>query len=161
MVLTTMLCSIFILSWYYKIENDIGNYNTQIFIAFGFSIILYFIFSLIFKEKKFQPFFLLVFFSTMLLMTEAGKEIRIQQKNHIIYQDIGKFDELYFDGKKVIGVNSEKIGATWFLGIDETTFILLDDTKIECIKDKCNILKRETKWLYQFVTKKVEVEKAH
>lgn len=139
--LPVVLSVMFIIFGYYTIENEMGSCIIQLYLALGFGVILYFTYIFTFKETRTNPFLFLILFSTMLLATEIGKEIRIQQKNHIIYQDIRKFDELYFDGKKVIEINSEKIGATWFLGIDETTFVLLDGTKIECIKDKCKTLK--------------------
>lgn len=139
--LPVMLSAMLIIFGYCIIENKMGNYITQLYLALGFGAILYFTYIFTFKETRTNPFLFVILFSTMLLATEIGKEIRIQQKNHIIYQDIRKFDELYFDGKKVIEINSEKIGATWFLGIDKTVFVLFDGTKIECIKDKCKNVK--------------------
>lgn len=145
--LLTVICSIFIIIIYWNIKHDMGNCNTQLLVAFGCSVILYLIILFAFKEKKFQPFLLTILFSMVFLSIEIGKMARIQQKNHVVFQDVSKFEKLFYGGKEIIGVNSTKISSISFLENDKTTFILHNGTKIECIKNKCDIFDKNNKKL--------------
>lgn len=143
--LPTIICSIFIIITYWNIKHDMGNCNTQLLIAFSYSVVLYLILSLSFKEKKFQPFLLTILFSIMFLNTEIGKMIRIQQENHVISEDVSKFKILFYDGKEIIGVNSTKISSISFSESNKTVFILYDGTTVKCIKNKCDIFDKSDK----------------
>lgn len=145
MSLVIVFNALLIIGIYYNTEDSMGNYLIQIFIALAFAAIIEFSRIIIFYQKKSNFNLFLVAFIIMLIATEIGKWTRFYQDKHIIYQDFRGFETLYYGGKKAIEINSDKIGSVWFLKEDETTFILFDGTKIECLKNECNIVENKEK----------------
>ena len=143
MSLVVVFSVLLIIGIYYNTKDSMGNYLIQISIALAFATIIEFSRIIIFYPEKsnFKLFF--VAFIIILITTEIGKWTRFYQDKHIIYQDFRGFETLYYGGKEVIGINSDKIGSVWFLKEDKTTFILFDGTKIECLKNKCNIVENK------------------